>query len=560
VDGSLSKGWAESQEGYGEGSWIEIDLTRSTPISSISIWPGNLTGGQRSFREYARPRLLSILVDGQSIGEPVRLADAIQRLDIPYVGKGRKIRIQIDQVYEGLVFSDCFIAEVGVNFVEDATAGAPVALQKWAESSTGKRSRDRFLKDLAEKELAHKDSDLSDREALAWIMDAAADGAPYYRRRVAAVVRGVGVRAAAVPPDPEAIAALRRLKDPNAIPALELAALRLVGQPRTGLEQIVEYFYAYQAFIGGPNANVPYWGTSGWASGALRSFDEPLALVIDRDRAVLVADTGNNRIQAYSEEGRPIRSWGADTGITSDWFGATRAWYVGGSEATDKPGGWTNPLDVVLIPEKEGDGFAAMDALGRIQVYGPEGNIVIGWQLHSDNEVEPGVGGEGYLAFLAKKRILIAVYGDEAIGFTLTGDEVARFDIEDGTPNAVIVDKKGKLTMAFGSKLIRYNLDGFRYGESMDLRNFDKGFEDIDIAYDESYRLWVVTDNGLCIKFKRPGKVDFQVQLTEYSLESPRLAVRDGMVFVTDRDAVLVVDALQKKIDEAEAAAAAESE
>jgi len=94
----------------------------------------------------------------------------------------------------------------------------------------------------------------------------------------------------------------------------------------------------------------------------------------------------------------------------------------------------------------------------------------------------------------------------------------------------------------------------------MDLRDYDKGFEDIDVTFDEAHKMWVVTDNGLCIKFKRPGKVDFQVQLTEYSLESPRLAVFDGMVYVTDRDAVVVVDALQKQIDEAEAAAAAEAE
>ncbi len=560
VDGSLVSGWAEAQEGYGEGSWVEVDLGRTTSLTSISIWPGNLTTGKRSFREYARPRLLSISVDGEAFGEPIRLADEIQRLDIPYEGKGRKIRIVIDEVYEGLVFSDCFIAEVGVNFFEDAAADPPASLQKWAESSSGKRARERFLAELAVKETAHRDSELSDREALAWIMDAAAEGAPYYAKRARSVVSRVGARAAAIPPDPDAIAALRRLKDPNAIPALEAAALRLVGEARVGLEQIVEYFYAYQELIGGPDPNVPYWGASGWANGALRGFDEPLALVVDRDRAVLVADTGNNRIQAYSEEGRPIRSWGAKTGITTDWFDDTRVWYVGASVATEEPGGWINPLDVVLIPEKEADGFAALDAKGRIQVYDPDGNIKIGWQLHSDNVVEPGVGGEGYLAYLEKKGVLVAVYGDEAIGFTLTGDEVSRFDIGDGAPNAVVADKKGRLTMAFGSKLVRYNLDGFRYGEFMDLRDYDKGFEDIDVTFDEAHKMWVVTDNGLCIKFKRPGKVDFQVQLTEYSLESPRVAVFDGMVYVTDRDAVVVVDALQKQIDEAEAAAAAEAE
>ncbi len=546
VDGLLQTGWGEGAAGMGEGSWIEVDLRQATRIEELSIWPGNLKEGKKSFREYARPRTITLLFDGKKWGDPVRIQDGMQRFDLPVDVTARKIRIQVDEVYEGFVFPDLYISEIAVNFRGEA-GKIPPRLQDWMDSKVGKQLEEEYLAALKDRFAAHKKAEFGAPEALDWIMDACGDGRPYLRAQVLKITNA-GHRAAAIVSDPEALSALRKLKDPNAIPAVEMAQLRAVGKERAHLVDLVEIFYAYQELIGGPDPNVPYWGAKGWADGALQSFGEPMPIVVDRHGGVYIADIGNNRIQRFADDGRPDKTWGAATDIANNWFHRGRPWYVSGSGAGEDPGQFHNPIDVELIPEKETDGFAVLDALGRVQIFDSEGSIVRSWRVRTKQKVEPGVGGEGYLAWLPGKEHVYVFFGDEAVGYNTYGEEVARFEIEDGTPNAVVVDPKGRFLLAFHDKVVRYNTDGFRDQVVLELDRYVKGFEDLDIAFDEDGRLWVVVDTGWVIKFKKPGKVEFKIEVTEYSLEHPRLAVLDDMVYISERDHVLKFDALKVKL------------
>ena len=76
-------------------------------------------------------------------------------------------------------------------------------------------------------------------------------------------------------------------------------------------------------------------------------------------------------------------------------------------------------------------------------------------------------------------------------------------------------------------------------------------------THDEKGKLWVITDGGRLVKFKRPGKMSYDFQISDYDLIHPRLAVMDDKVFITDRDAIMPLDALQMAMDQ-EAAEAEE--
>lgn len=560
-DASLRTGWGEGEEGYGEGSWIELDLRTWGPVESVSFWPGNLSEGAKSFREYSRPRQVTVLVDREPYGDPIRLEDEMQRVDVPLnVDRARRIRLQVDEVYEGYVFSDCYIAEMALDYQTNLTK-KNTRLEKWKISSEGEAARTAYEDNVREHYEAHKTAEFGAPESLEWIMHAAADGAPYLLEQVNRIVP-LGYRAAFIHPDPTAISALRKLKDPNGIPALEMASLRATEEQAQELAAVVEIFYAYQKLIGGPNPNIPYWGDTGWGEGGIQSFGEPISITIDRFGMTYIADTGNNRVQRFAENGKPDRVWGGEPGITQRWFEEGRPWYVSGSAPGQEKGQFINPLAIVTIPHKESDGFAVLDAAGRIQIFDSDGDPAISWTIRSENRVEPDLGGEAYLAWVDKKDMLYAIWGDEAIGFDANGQELARWEIADGTPNAVAVEKGKKFLFAFRDEIVRYNLDGFRHGVVIDETDLMPGFEDVDITMDEEGRFWVLIDKGWAFKFKKPksGKLEYSVRVTDYSLLHPRFAVRDDLLYIAERDRILKLDALQLKLDQEQAAEQAAAE
>ena len=547
----LGAGWGEGESGYGTGSWLDIDLGRATDFQTVSIWPGNLAQGKKSFREYSRPRVVKITISGGaggSVTAEATLEDKMQRVDIPIQGNARKIRIDVEDVYEGFVFSDLFIAEVAVNFEDCFDRISPMIT--WLGGADAQAQAQAHEAAVRAAYNTIRGADFGDEGSLDFLMDMAGDGAAYARSQVQYQV-DVGFRAAAVPPDPVAMKALRKLKDPNAIPALELARLRSTGAVANELEQLVEVFYAYQELIGGPSFNVPPWGQEGWSPGELRSFGEPLPLEVDREGRVLVADIGNNRIQRYGASGTFDRQWGPEADISDVWMGGGRPYYVSGARPGDEAGRFKNPVDVTMIPGKDSDGFAVLDAFGRVEIFDGSGARAGGFALSEPGELDDGLGGQGYLVYVEKKKALCVVFNSQLYTYTLDGELLGEWKLADGIPGAVEDSGAGKLLMSFGPYVLLYGTDGFRHGTLFGPEVLGQGFEALDMTLDEKGKLWIVTEQGDVFKFKRPGKVDYRVSASEISLIYPRLAVQADRVWISDRDRIITLDAMQQKMDNA---------
>lgn len=551
-DGLLSTGWAEGEDGSGEGSWVELPFARPTEVVSVSVWPGNLSQGRRSLAEYSRPRTITVTLfttDGAEVTKEERLPDGRleragpQRIDIPIEGTARRLRVTIDDVYEGGVFNHTFIAEIAVNFADGDMHPSVAKVRSFQETRAGEIAKEKNHQEVIELFTAIKETEFGDRDKLREIMDRAGDGAPFLRRQLPKVPYGFKVQA--LPPDESALTALQKLQDANAIPAFEMAALRSVGQQQKLLELQTEFFYALAEMIGGGDRNIPVWGKPGWEPGALQAFGEPMNLEVDRWGDVYVADLGNHRIVRFTPEGRHNRIWGGETGIANVWFSGTRPYYVAGAMPGDKPGMFSNPVDLDLIPGKEGEGFVTLDATGRVQLFSEEGQPIKSWKVRSRREVRPNVGGEGYVRF-SRGRIMV-VWRNEIFVYSREGEELESFKLEDGPANGAEALKNGKLLLIFADKLIQYSADGFRHGTVMQATDVGPGIEDWAITLDDKNKLWAVTDTGWLVKYKRPGRIDFKVRVSEIDLIRPRLAVYDGIAYITDRGRILKIDALELK-------------
>lgn len=560
-DGLLSTGWAEGEDGMGDGSTLELPLDVPTPIESVSLWPGNLAKGKRSLREFSRPRTITILLEltsGETHEQQVRLQDVgksdvgPQRVDVVMeyeefdleLPKARKLTLRLDDAYEGFVYKDVFLAEVALNFRGGSNPKVVERLEAWRASSSGERAAERNESKIKELFGEISEAEFGDRDKLQLIMDEAADGAPYLRSQAARLVPA-GYRVQALPPNPIAIEALLKLKDANGIPAIEMAALRTTGERSRELTDKAQMFYAYQDLASGGSRNIAYWGQPGWEPGALRSFGEPMDVELDQFGDLYIADVGNHRVQRFNPDGKMTRMWGLEPGITNRWFSTTRTFYVGGSAPTVKPGGFTNPVDIAIVPGREADGFAVLDGEARVRVFGEEGEQIIGWPIRNPDPLQPGVGGEGYL--LHRQGKLVAILQRNAYVYKLDSEEVTSFTIEDGTPNGAIVLHNNKLGLIFGRELVMYSPDGFRHGVIMDISDITPGIEDWAVTLDEKKKLWAVTDTGWLVKYKKPGKVDYKLKISDVDLIRPRIAVRDGLAYIVERDRILHIDALELK-------------
>lgn len=550
-DGLLGTGWAEAELGAGTGTWLEVDLGAATKVDTVSVWGGNLAKGERTFKEYGRPKVIQVVVDGQKVGEPLRIQSEMKRIDIPVETTGRKVRLEFADVYEGGVYTDMFVAEVAVNFTEGERARAVEKVETWRASKEGQALHKKYEDQVLAAYEKHK-ADAYDKESLEFLMDAAGEGPEYLRKKVTSLVP-LGYRAAALVPDEMAMSAIRKLKDPTGIPGLEYAAMRALGKQQREIVDTIEYFRAWRDLQGGGRRNIKAWGETGWEVGALQGFGEPLPIEVDRYGSGYVVDTGNNRVQRFTTQGVTDKQWGAPKDVSEYWFGSRRAWYAAGAMANEDSGSFKNPVDIELLPGREGDGFVVLDASGRLQVFDEEGVGQIGWTVAVDDQVQAKVGGEGYLAFLPKKEQFIVIIGNDAVVYDMKSEKVGEFVIKDGTPNAVEVGPDQKLYMAFGDEIITYNADGFRYGTVIDAKTLGAGFEDMDLTLDEKGDLWVLVDTGWVYKFKGTKKFEWKLRAVDHELIHPRFGVFQGNLLITDRDRILPVDAMQAHLDEVQA-------
>ncbi|MEO0605866.1 MAG: hypothetical protein AAF211_30830, partial [Myxococcota bacterium] len=390
-DGLLSTAWAEGASGDGAGEWIEVRFAQRIDVASVSIWPGWLGGRNREIREFGRPRTVTLTFDTAS--GKVETTDVILdpaeagplRHDVPVEAAGaRSMRVTIDDPYGGGIRSDTYIAEIAVNLAAGDVPNAVGATRTWMEKATTSagRHRDETIA-LFEKISAEQ---FGDQDSLDKLLDWAADGAPYMRNRVRTRVPD-GFRVQALPPDEAAIQALLKLKDANAVPAIERASLRVTGKDARVLDRRAKLFEAYGDLIGGGARLVEPWGQSGFAKGALRAFGEPLNLALDPRIGVLVADVANHRVQRFAfADGRVDQVFGAqEPGLSDSWFGARRDPYAAGSAPGSEPGQFVHAIDVASRPKKQGAEVLVLDQghtpktkgnWGRLTHLDAEGNVL----------------------------------------------------------------------------------------------------------------------------------------------------------------------------------------
>ncbi len=565
-DGLLSTGWAEAEMGDGTGSWIELSLDQVTDIQSVSIWPGNLSEGKRSLREFGRPRTVTVTLLGgdEEVSVEARVLDPAERgplrTDIDIEGNARKIRISMDETYAGGIFSDLFVAEVAVNFHRGDPPKSVTRINDWLAGDSGKRAVESNHEEVVGLYDKINSEEFGDRDALQVLMDRAGDGAPYLRKQVLSQVPA-GFRVHALPPDPSAVEALLKLKDSNAIPSIERAALRSRGKVARDLNSRVEQFRAYQDLVGGGRRNLPPFGDQGWEVGALNGLGEPLAVQVDAYGSVWVADLANNRVQRFSFKGISEKIYGAEApGISNTLYGTKRTAYVAGSKPGKALGEFDTTLDIQLIPGKDGDRVAVLDGRGQVTIIGEDGVPALNFQIPTTDSLIAGVGCEGYLLYLKGDKLAV-VWGNEGWIYTPEGEELSHFELEDGSPSGAIALKNGKMGLIYGDKLVSYHTSGYRDGDLMN-GVLGGGFEAWDINYDESGKMWAITDAGKLYKLKKPGKVEYVVEVAEFSLEVPRVAVIDGIAFITNKGSIMKVDALEllakQELAAAEAAAGGE--
>jgi hypothetical protein len=559
VDGLLTTSWAEGVAGVGEGSWLELRFDRPVEVESVSLWPGDLSRGQRSLKENGRPHTVTVQLvppsGGESVTAEARIRDGAehgeQRVDVAVKGTAAAIRLTIDQAYAGFLRNDTYLAEVAVNFA----AGAPAAAARvdaWRASTAGEKAAAAHKEQVVERFDRVDEAEFGDREAFGDLMGWAADGAPYLRERVQRDVPA-GFRVQALPPDEVALEALLKLKDPNAIPAIQLAALRSSGPAEKKLKATRSYFEAFAELKGGGRRSLPVWGAEGWEKGALRAFGEPFGVVLGAEERLYVADVANHRVSVFDQdEGRLQATFGAGKPVVTDvWFGKRRKHYVAGNEPSDGDDGFTNPVDVAIGRGPEGERLVVLDALGHVRVLDPAtGATVAHWQVSAPVKTA-SAGAGGAATVVVVKSNVVVTWGSSGRVYDFAGDETARWDVpsDDGTPHDAAVAKGGKVALALPGGVGLYGIDGFRHQQILASADLPPGYADYAIAFDEKGKLWTLTDHGFATKWKKPGVKDFQIRWSPVGVTLPRFAVLDDVLWVVHDGTISRVDAREVRSD-----------
>ncbi len=132
------------------------------------------------------------------------------------------------------------------------------------------------------------------------------------------------------------------------------------------------------------------WGTladtGGKASGAEGNFYGPRGIAIDREGHVLVADTGNKRIQIFDAQGQFIQQFGG-----------------GGLN----PGSLDEPVGIAV--DAQNNIVVADTWNGRVQVFDPHGQPLKNWPI--DGWLDKDLAGKPYLAVDGQGRVYVT---DEA--------------------------------------------------------------------------------------------------------------------------------------------------
>jgi DNA-binding beta-propeller fold protein YncE len=189
----------------------------------------------------------------------------------------------------------------------------------------------------------------------------------------------------------------------------------------------IQHFTADGAFINS-------WGaqgdSGGQAVGSEGLFYGPRSVAVDASGRVLVADTGNKRIQVFDKDGQFITQFGG-----------------GGLDQ----GRLDEPVGVAVGPQ--GNIVVADTWNGRVQIFDPNGQSIAAWDI--DGWLDKELVGKPYLAVDAQSRVYVA---DEVSQRILIFDETGKYlggfgqyGIDDRgftLPGGIAVDAEGFIYVA----------------------------------------------------------------------------------------------------------------
>jgi len=503
------------------------------------VW-GGAFGSREEWQGRGRLAEATILVKGPGgdLEKTMTFGDRFARRDVSIGSEVRTLRITIDAVHEGTIFADTHIAEIAFDF----TAAPDPAWQAAIDKSI---SRSRSLRTAPAKALEALDT--------AYLLCKANDDYSSNFKAIGShAVRGPDYLLAQVkkhvPPgyrlqflqfDEAAFEKLGRLKDPNAISYLEVAAMGAIKDAdRIWLLETVEFFKAYQDLRRTPRSTVPNWGSTGLENGAFMGRGEPLSISVDSSGNVWVADVGNNRVQRLSPQGTSTLVLGGEGRVVAEqWFGDSGSPYASGATPGREGGQFVQPLHVSV---GNYDLAAVIDAELRVQVFGADGKLHSTWTIDTPWRPEAGTGnGTPIITWLDDNFYFLL--GDEVFVYSAKGELKTRYHLEGGGVQCAVIAAGGRLLVRHvgAREIIEYNpADGFRQGRWARKGVPDDGSEDWDMATDEKDNLYVVTDAGKIYKWNKRGRFLKEIPIFENPRDMPRIAVFGPTIYVAAKDEI----------------------
>jgi len=534
-DGRLDTSWCEGQAGAGVDEWLEIDFGESRDVTSLFIWGGDYAGGEQQFGErnrLKRAELVLTTTSGEQRRE-VEFGDRFTNQEVRVNAGLRKVRVVVKEVYSGSVFDNTHIAEIALDYPTRPSA-ASEDLEEW---TSGKEHETLSAEHIEVLGKAFEECQAGENYSrnFKFIANTAVHGAAYMQQAVNEHVTP-GYRAGFIDFDETAVKYLQKLKDVNAIPFLEVGVARATGDDYYWLLDLLKAFRAHETLISSRRPTIPNWGVTGLEPGALNGRNEPLAIDVNSAGRIYVADTGNNRVQWYTIDGRLEGAIGREAGIAWSWFGIEGDPYATGAAPGDGAKEFEQPVHLAV---GNYDILAVIDSTLRVQTFDEEGNAVGDWTIPSDFRVLSGRGCATPIVTWWGDEFYFLL-GKEVWGYKSTGEQVVKFETSDEILAGVILD--GRLLVQHeGQEVIEYAIeDGFCQGKWLRKPVEEDGSEDWEMATDADDNLYVATDAGWAYVYNKRGRFVRKVKMFDNPKNAMRIAISPDMLYlyVTAQDTI----------------------
>lgn len=533
-DGDLATSWVEGAPGLGRGEWVEARFDKPQRIHQVTVFGGRFSSSQefKDFGHIEKAIVSWTLVDGTAGEAPIWLGDTYEPATVPLGAEVKAVRLTLDALYDGARYSETHVAEIAFNWGQPLSE-VPERLATYKASRQGKPAADASAAALtAALEAVKTPEGLS--AGLPLLLSTASRGADIDRAWLARELPP-GFQLNYLRADPALIQVLADLKEVSALPVVERAAAReWEAWQRSRFTRLASWFRAYEEFTRTAPEAVPFWGARGTVPGTFQSQGEPLSIATASGGWVFVADLGNNRVQRFESSGRVTAVSAGERTIDETFMGKASEAHVVGAAAAQTPGRFVAPLYLAVVLDGKEERVAVIDAGLRVQILDLDLKPVTGWKVEAEVEILSGIGLRGPLLAQGKPGELTVFVGDEAIVYTLTGEEKYRFHVG-GEPRAVAVVKKRYLLAFGGDEVVAYTLPGFKDGTFFTLPKEDRS-EDLDLTADERGGLLIHTDSAFVYQVDKKGRLLAAQRTFKEPVWPYRIAARGGILYVAAGD------------------------